>query len=476
MSSTSWTSEFSAVKTALRLDPEFFDYRSRSVTEALTQSGAVSLGSLVQDVRRGILPEYVNEGEVRVVKTASVRRFEFARSPEAFVSREFAAMNPRAEVPLNSIVVTSTGVGSAGRAFAHLIESGDDGLVADGHITVMQAPDSEAAAYITAFLQSPIGRQQILRHHRGSSRQIELYPQDICAVLIPSTSPRWKKSIAERWITAVTSVFESDNAISAAERLIADFIGIDADYAQKPIPVAASWTSSLSALRVATRLDAEHQNPRVAKLKRSIEEAGSIPLSSLAMSIRKGFQPAGYSENGETVVVKAKDVYYPDFSFGSCDRTWGTNWPYYLAGGELLINSTGEGTLGRSTVVPFVKPTGDQAIPAVDLLVVEIDRALAIPEYVAVFLNSPLGHHLSTALQTGSSGQQHLNPAHFAFLPVPIKRTTSGSIDWTWQQEIVELVELRATRRRNAESVAVELDAEFIQLVGVEPDLRTIPE
>ena len=199
-------------------------------------------------------------------------------------------------------------------------------------------------------------------------------------------------------------------------------------------------------------------------------------LSSLATRVRKGFQPDSYIDDGGVLVVKSKDVRYPDFSLSLCDRTAEADWPFLLEGGELLINSTGEGTLGRATVVPPLAQIHESVIPSVDLLVVDVDAALIMPEYLAVFLNSPIGRRLSTALQTGSSGQQHLNPVHFSLLPVPIRQTEDQGVDWAWQQAIVDLVEQRAARLQAAEKVTRELDDEFVRMVGVNPDLATIPK
>jgi hypothetical protein len=145
-----------------------------------------------------------------------------------------------------------------------------------------------------------------------------------------------------------------------------------------------------------------------------------------------------------------------------------------LAGGELLINMTGEGTLGRSSVVPPLED--DFLVPSVDVYALDLDEAEVMPGFVAVFLNTALGRALSTSLQTGSSGQQHLYPAHFSHVLVPMPRTSDGRPDLELQSRVVELADTQARAMAIGRAAGQQLDGYFEDLLGMRPDLGIIPK
>ncbi|MGI8519670.1 MAG: hypothetical protein ACR2MC_03510 [Actinomycetota bacterium] len=385
------------------------------------------------------------------------------------MSKDFAS-NADAVLHPGCLLITATGVGSAGRV---LLLTDDAPMVADAHVTVLTVNDIQDAAYLCAYLQSPIGKQQLLRLHRGSSRQIEIYPEDILAVLVPEIDATVRSSIGTRWLQAADAVRRSRGAVNEAEAQILDVGGVQP---RTYYGNDKTWSTDLSALSVGgRRIDAEYAFPPIERLRRDLLAHGAIPLRDLVISVGKGFQPEGYTGDGPTRVIKSKDVHYPDLDLAECSRTDDDDWPSYLRGGELLLNSTGQGTLGRSTVVPPRRTNDPLLIPSVDLLVLELDRAVVVPEYVALFLNSDVGRSLTEALQTGSSGQQHLYPDHFGAIPVPLPRDAAGQPDLGRQRATVAIAERRLTALRDARRVAAELDHEFLDILGVPVDLSLVP-
>jgi type I restriction enzyme, S subunit len=468
MATLTWSLKHTVLASDLRADPEFYDPRAESVRAALEEQGATALACWVSSASRGVGPEYEDEGTVRVIKTANVRRFMLAAIPSQFVSARFAHANERAQVRPGSLLVTATGVGSAGRTFVKL---DDEPMIADAHVTVLPTVDLESAAFLCAYLQSPIGRQQLLQRRRGSSRQIEIYPQDIVSVLVPKLKPAERRSIGDRWLAAITAVAASADAVLDAQRRITAVVG--------ELPAVRTddrtWTQPLSVLKSARRIDPEFATPAIRRLRQALADGGAVPLAELLTSVRKGVQPEHYDEDGPVRVVKSKDVHFPELDLTLCERTTSDDLPYSLEGGEVLVNMTGQGTLGRATVVPVDAARDGALIPSVDVYALGVDRSMVLPEYLALFLNSPVGRILTESLQTGSSGQQHLYPVHFTQMPIPVPRTEFGDPDHAWQAEIVAIAEARNSALRDARHTAAELDAEFVQRLGVPVDLAIIP-
>lgn len=471
MMAVAWGSEIASVRHAGRLDPDYFDPRVEEVEVELRRLGAPQLGVHVESAGRGVSPDYSPEGGVRVVKTANVRRFELSANPVQYVTEDFASANPTALIPRGALLITATGVGSAGRTFVKIDHSP---MLADGHVTVIRLKSLTLAAYLCAFLQSPIGRQQLLRLRRGSSRQIEIYPEDILSVLVPSLTPSRQRSISRRWLTAVRRVHAAVAATHEAEQMIMASIGLD-EQRLTAASRTSSWSEDVSFLKASRRIDAECAGPEVEYLRGLLVKAHALPLSQLILSVRKGVQPEHYIANGPVRVVKSKDVDYPEMDLRDCLTTSDTGWSCYLTGGELLLNATGEGTLGRAGVVPAGISSEPPLIPAVDLHVLDVDRSAVLPEYLALYLNSAIGRRLTTSVQTGSSGQQHLYPDHFALIPVPIPRDRGGRPDLGWQRRSVAVASVRGRALAAARATAAELDDEFLADLGIRVDLSMLP-
>jgi type I restriction enzyme S subunit len=466
-----WTAQASDIGRAGRADPDYFDPRVEEITAELHQMRAEPLGAHVQSASRGVSPDYESDGEVRVIKTANVRRFELGALPAQYVDQGFASANARALIPYGALLITATGVGSAGRTFVKLDHLP---MLADGHVTIVAVDNLARAGYLCAYLQSPVGRQQLLRLRRGSSRQIEIYPEDILSVLVPRLTPERRRSISRRWLKAAERVRASAASMLDAERRIATFVQLDERATDRDSSDLA-WSHDVAKLAASKRIDAEYARPTIQRLRKLVIDAGAVPLSALITSVNKGVQPERYVEDGPVRVIKSKDVGYPDLDLQACESTDDGEWPYYLKGGEVLLNATGEGTLGRAGVAPASACEERPTIPAVDLYVLEVDRSTVLPEYLALYMNSAIGRQLTTSLQTGSSGQQHIYPAHFPLIPVPLPRTRSGRPDLDWQRQTIAIADARRQALSAARAVATKLDDEFLATIGTSVDLSMLP-
>jgi type I restriction enzyme M protein len=223
----------------------------------------------------------------------------------------------------------------------------------------------------------------------------------------------------------------------------------------------------------ARRLDPEHTAPDVQKLRGLLDKVGAVSLHSLATSIAQGVQASQYSDEGAVRIVKTKDVRFPSLNLAACELAHDDGWETPLERGDLLINTTGEGTLGRAGVMPDIDDAPTFA--AVDISILKIDPTKALPEYVALVLNSWIGKRQSLALQTGSSGQQHFYPLHFRSLRVPIPLLDSGEVDLAWQVTVAGVADRRREAMVDAAAAMAEIDEVFAASLGVRADLSTIP-
>lgn len=133
----------------------------------------------------------------------------------------------------------------------------------------------------------------------------------------------------------------------------------------------------------------------------------------------RGKQPT-YAEDG-VPVINQECIYWNDWHFENLrflDREEAKDWPekYFPKKGDIILNSTGQGTLGRAQVYP------DEERRAVDSHVTILRTADDLnPHFHRYFLESHLGQALLYSMcVNGSTGQIELSKTRLDLMPVPI--------------------------------------------------------
>ncbi len=192
---------------------------------------------------------------------------------------------------------------------------------------------------------------------------------------------------------------------------------------------ATFWTQSVKAAINAARLDAEHFDPEYEKLERAFLATGNAqPLGTLLTYCKRGMQPS-YVPGGEIIVVNSQHVGAHFINVDAAESTSPDFWdkkPRSRAKKyDILMNSTGVGTIGRVNCVLHDEKT------VVDnhVTILRANATLIDPVYLAVFLNSRLGRQQTYKWQSGSSGQLEIYPDEIKrFLVVVPDRPTQKAI------------------------------------------------
>lgn len=171
------------LRSSLKFHHPKFDFGLEKIKEFKT----VKLKQLLKEpVRRGVQPEYEEEGEIQVIKTTNLRNGYIDLSEAEYVNNEFFnRKRKKAGIKYLDILIASTGTGSIGKVD---IWESDDEALADGHISIIRAnQDKVNPYYLTYYLRSIFGYCQIEANFSGMSNQIEIYPNDIekFEILIP---------------------------------------------------------------------------------------------------------------------------------------------------------------------------------------------------------------------------------------------------------------------------------------------------
>ena len=124
----------------------------------------------------------------------------------------------------NDILISSTGTGSTGRVdiFVESVPA-----ITDGHITVLRInKDIVDPFFVFSFLKTEYAKRQLLRMERGSSGQIELYPDDIANLLVPLPEDKSVRKQASKLVKKSTmEIREAKVILRDARSKISENIG-----------------------------------------------------------------------------------------------------------------------------------------------------------------------------------------------------------------------------------------------------------
>ena len=156
-----------------RLDAQHFQPRFQALTDFINATGQGGrLANWLGENQRGRQPDYVDEGSP-VVNSKHVLRGEVRVDND---NRNASFGDDDLLIHHGDVLLNGTGVGTIGRCAPYLHA---EAAIPDNHVTVLRPKKGLDAVYLSVFLNSMAGQWQVEQRLRGSSGQIELYPNDI---------------------------------------------------------------------------------------------------------------------------------------------------------------------------------------------------------------------------------------------------------------------------------------------------------
>jgi len=225
-------------------------------------------------------------------------------------------------------------------------------------------------------------------------------------------------------------------AYNQAETLLLDTLGL-LDFS--PSPAAVNIKSFKDSFAATGRLDAEYYQPKFDELEAKIAETHAlVPSSSVLTLNQRGTQP-DYTEEGLPVInskhVREGEVVLSDNRFANLPDK---EKALFIQKGDVLINGTGVGTIGRSA--PYLHE--QNAIPDNHVTILRTDKLN--PIFLSVYLNSIAGKYQVDKYFKGSSGQIELYPKDIDCFYVPL-------VAETIQTKIAALVQSSFTLKAESE-------------------------
>ena len=283
----------------------------------------VPLRELVGYISKGIAPSYAEEASettIRVLNQKCNRNFRISYGDSRLHDTLKKKVPPERYVKPDDILINSTGAGTAGRIAQ--IEDVPSATTIDGHMTLIRSNGKVTQKFLGYALKAH--QWEVLQLDEGSTGQTELNRDRLLDEIVIN----YPVSFDEQ--TAIVGTLESiDRKLIVNEQLNDNLM-------QQAVTIFKSWFVEYSPF--------DGIEPK---------EWETVNLEKITSLISRGIAPK-YSDNSDQIVINQKCIrnHMIDLSQARTHTPKVIN-EKWLRFGDLLINSTGDGTLGRAAQVWF---------------------------------------------------------------------------------------------------------------------------
>lgn len=375
----------------MRLDSQFQSQAALIAIERIRSRSHSQISDFTIRPLKGRSIPYNEDGAFSVIRSGDISE---ALNEEGLLKS--SALDEAFFVEKNDVLISSIGQGSIGKI--QLFRS-DGRFATVSEVTVVRTTGISSAT-VAAFLSSSYGQAQINRYITGATGQLHLYPNDVDRIFIPNFTEDFDTKIQELYDQQWKSYKDGKKAFSSANYILMKALKLT-DWAP---PQPLTFTATSADVFAAGRFDSQYFRPLFSDVEERLNVTGkAIELGKLLDLNSRGRQPA-YAPHGLPVVnskhVRTNRVIVDD----SNRRAIGEGSSAIIEKGDVLMNGTGVGTIGRAA--PYLND--DKALP--DNHVTILRTKVMDPIFLAAFLNSPLGQWQIERLTKGSSGQVEIYP------------------------------------------------------------------
>jgi len=252
-----------------------------------------------------------------------------------------------------------------------------------------------------AFLSGRYGALQIKRLARQTG-QFNLNLQEVASLRIPLFSTNFAEAVTQHILTSHELNHQCSDLHKQAEQTLLRTLSLKNWQPHEPL----TYTRLASEAIVAERLDADYFTPKYEEMIIKMEACGNcVNLDSLLDLNRRGKQPQ-YAVTG-LPVINSKHVLKNEVRLNE-DNAFAitSDDALKIKNGDVLINGTGVGTIGRAAAYLHDGP----ALPDHHVTILRPRSGAIDPIYLSVYLNTIAGQWQVEKYLRGSSGQIELYP------------------------------------------------------------------
>lgn len=395
-----------------RFDAEFFQPLYKENIKKLKSTGeSFQLGDLFLIIDRGEKADYVEAGDIPVLRSVNIRDLAFSDQRQEYVTREYYDKKVKGQVHKEDILITSTGTGTLGRTSIWYKDTPAFNVPEN---SFLRGPVGVNPYFVAAFLSTLYGVLQLFQNQRGSSGQLHLYPVDIRRIVIPKFIFDYQDEISNSLIEAFSLVEQSKCYYHQAEALLAKELQFD----QLQLPNKKWYKADYSEVMKERRMNAEFFSPDVSCILSQDFLKEAVTINDV-FEIKRGYTPKYYYQSG-VPVVKTKNVRTPNVDHKRISDYADFQEPLTRTKeNDLIFAAMGVGSLGRMSYV-----TDEDTNCAIDgtlRILRKKDISLSDIEIpTMLFLSTEVGQKLIYRGISGTTGIISLPDEYLARIPIPV--------------------------------------------------------
>ena len=237
--------------------PDIVELRNK-----LRSNGYKPLAEFAKYIKRGSQPEYSTDGTIKALRSVNIRENGFSNDRQEFVTEDFYNKNPRMHIFKGDVLLNSTGVGTLGRC---CFVFNNEKFVIDGHITRISKLEELSPEFLYVYLNSKYGQLQINKLYKGSSGQIEIYPEQIQLIYVKPL--KMQKLISNLVQLSYQYREKCIQYYKEANSYLKNELTLDSEYLSHKL-----WSvKNYSDVKDANRFDAEYFQPKYDEVIKSIK-------------------------------------------------------------------------------------------------------------------------------------------------------------------------------------------------------------
>ena len=299
-----------------------------------------------------------------------------------------------------------------GRTGIFRVFSKEDYVFASYLIRIRPDYDQVLPEYLTAFLNTKYGIQDVKRRARISINQSNVNAEELKRVEIPILCWVLQKKIKDVFDNAFLLINKSEQIYRECDTLFLSELGL---FNWKP-KHQLTFVKNFSDARQAERMDAEYFQPKYDKMLYLIQKNAEYvkKICDIESFNRRGIQPR-YFNDGEINVITSKHILEYTLDYGNFDKTieqyWKNNKKAQVRKNDILIYTTGA-NIGRTSV--YLENERCLASNHVNILRLNQENQI----YVGAVLNSIIGRLQTEKLKSGAA-QAELYPSDISNFIIP---------------------------------------------------------
>ena len=305
-------------------------------------------------------------------------------------------------------------------------------LLSTEYVVLRQKGTISPHLLIPFFLLSEI--QFIFEHSQRGSEHPRLANKDILNLPLPDSLVKKAEEISGRVASAIESFEKAKKFYPEAEQELLERM----EWHKVAINQQLGYVATSNDIRTDERLDPEFYQPKFENLEKHLKAIGSMTIDQVCGFVNHGIQPP-YFDGGTVSVITQKEMTptflelesvkdYTDIDF------YKENPDFQLKQRDVLLYSVGA-YIGRCNILlDEIK-----AMAGSFVTILRTNENFVIPEYLALFLNSPAGIMQSRQQMRGTA-QHYLYPRDIKKIRIFIPRDKSGKPDLAWQKKLADKV------------------------------------